>query len=302
MVVRHINCATFCPVGQALVNGHGSPFKRGKLVVHCQVIESSDGLILVDTGLGTRDIADPASALPGATWQALNQARLDVAETAVVQLRKLGYDPADVRHIVLTHLDFDHAGGLADFPHAQVHAFELEYLGAMARPLPRDRMRYAPAQWAHGVDWRLYDTAGDKWFGFDSVRTIPGVEQEVLLVPLLGHSRGHCGVAINTGKDWLFNVGDAAFHHGEIDSPRRRCPPGLRAYQNVFQYDRRARLFNQQRLRDLALSPNANVRIVCSHDPAMMVGYAGHGPVPALHGVRAHAHPGAVAYRDTAHA
>jgi glyoxylase-like metal-dependent hydrolase (beta-lactamase superfamily II) len=31
------------------------------------------------------------------------------------------YDPKDVRHIVLTHLDFDPAGGLGDFPHATVH-------------------------------------------------------------------------------------------------------------------------------------------------------------------------------------
>ncbi|WP_373317754.1 MBL fold metallo-hydrolase [Planotetraspora silvatica] len=28
----------------------------------------------------------------------------------------MGYDPADVRHIVVTHLDVDHCGGLPDFP------------------------------------------------------------------------------------------------------------------------------------------------------------------------------------------
>jgi glyoxylase-like metal-dependent hydrolase (beta-lactamase superfamily II) len=36
------------------------------------------------------------------------------------QVQRLGFDPRDVRHIVLTHLDFDHAGGLDDFPHATV--------------------------------------------------------------------------------------------------------------------------------------------------------------------------------------
>ncbi|MFD0510570.1 MBL fold metallo-hydrolase [Streptomyces aureus] len=31
----------------------------------------------------------------------------------------LGYAVDDVRHIVLTHLDLDHAGGLPDFPRAR---------------------------------------------------------------------------------------------------------------------------------------------------------------------------------------
>jgi hypothetical protein len=33
------------------------------------------------------------------------------------------------------------------------------------------------------------------------------------LVPLFGHTRGHCGVAIRNGSGWLFHVGDA----GPID-------------------------------------------------------------------------------------
>ncbi|WP_223281445.1 MBL fold metallo-hydrolase [Streptomyces antnestii] len=43
---------------------------------------------------------------------------LDTGETAVRQVAALGYDIEDVRHIVLTHLDLDHAGGLRDFPPA----------------------------------------------------------------------------------------------------------------------------------------------------------------------------------------
>jgi glyoxylase-like metal-dependent hydrolase (beta-lactamase superfamily II) len=49
--------------------------------------------------------------------------RLRRAETAREQVRWLGHAPRDVRHIVVTRLDFDHVGGLEDFPDATVHVF-----------------------------------------------------------------------------------------------------------------------------------------------------------------------------------
>src|SRR3954471_22019014 len=131
MQMHHLNCATFCPVGRLMINGRGSPFEPGRLVVHCQLIETDDGLVLIDTGLGTQDVRDPERTLPGALWQALNRAQLRYEETAIRQVRDLGFDPRDVRHIVLTHLDFDHAGGLPDFPWATVHVSAREFDRAM---------------------------------------------------------------------------------------------------------------------------------------------------------------------------
>jgi glyoxylase-like metal-dependent hydrolase (beta-lactamase superfamily II) len=277
MRMHHLNCGTFCPVGQLLINRRGSPLARGRLVCHCQLVETRDGLVLIDTGLGTQDVRDPDESLPGNLWQALNQAQLRQEETAFAQIRALGFNPRDVRHIVLTHLDFDHAGGLPDFPWATVHVFAREFDRAMMRPGPRDRMRYAPRQFAHQPNWALYVTEGERWFGFDAVRTIRGVNgsPDILLVPLLGHSCGHCGVAVMTPEGWVLNCGDAAFWHGELESPVRRCPLGLRVYQNIFQYDRDTRLYNQQRLRELATDPTvSNLKMFCSHDPEMMRQFA----------------------------
>ena len=277
MRMHHLNCGTFCPVGQLVINGRGSPLARGRLVCHCQLIETDDGLVLIDTGLGTQDVRDPMGTLPVALWQAINQAQLRYEETAIAQVKALGFQPADVRHIVLTHLDFDHAGGLPDFPGATVHAFAREFDAAMMRRTPRERMRYAPRQFVHDPRWQLYVTEGERWYGFEAVRTIRGAGPDVLLVPLQGHSRGHCGVAVRTPEGWVLNCGDAAFWHGELDGPTRRCPVGLRAYQNIFQFDRPTRLHNQRRLRELLHHGGAPVRVFCSHDPVMMRQFAAPG-------------------------
>jgi glyoxylase-like metal-dependent hydrolase (beta-lactamase superfamily II) len=82
--------------------------------------------------------------------------RLDPAETAVRRIAALGYRPADVRHVVLTHLDPDHAGGIADFPGATVHVTAAAYRAATAA----ERYRYRRRQWAHGTRWRLHEGHG----------------------------------------------------------------------------------------------------------------------------------------------
>ena len=43
-------------------------------------------------------------------------------------------------------------------------------------------------------------------------------------MPLVGHSRGHTGIAIHGDEGWLLHCGDAYFHHGEVATPPA-CPP-----------------------------------------------------------------------------
>jgi glyoxylase-like metal-dependent hydrolase (beta-lactamase superfamily II) len=86
------------------------------------------------------------------------------------------------------------------------------------------------------------------------------------MVPLIGHTLGHTGIAIKRDGDWLLHCGDAYFHHNEIATPPS-CPPGLRFFQNLNNADRRQRRANQERLRELALRHGDEVQLVCSHDP-----------------------------------
>jgi glyoxylase-like metal-dependent hydrolase (beta-lactamase superfamily II) len=268
MRIHHLNCGTCCPAGGRLFDGTSdSPF--GHLVCHCLLIETDAGLVLVDTGFGTRDIAHPTRRL-SPFFLTLNNIQLRCEETALAQVRALGFDPADVRHIVVTHLDFDHAGGLEDFPNAAVHvtAREREVADERAGGAFVGTRRYRPQQWDDMQDWRLYPFGGgERWFGFDAVRDLQGLPPEILLVPLAGHTWGHAGVAVreDSGR-WLLHAADAYFYRGEIGSERYSCPPGLRGYQRMMEVDRAARLQNQQRIRRLSLDHGDEVRIFCAHD------------------------------------
>lgn len=256
-----------CPIGGRLVNGDEPPCARARLVCHCLLVETSDGLALVDTGLGEADVLGRRGLLYSRRLRLLG-ARLEREETALQQIARLGFSPDEVRHIVLTHLDLDHAGGLDDFPRAQVHVLAREYEAAMCRRTLNERMRYRPETWAHRPRWVLHHPdEGERWFGFEAVRRISGLPPELLILPLHGHTRGHAGVAVETPDGWLLHAGDAYFYHEEMNVLRPRCTPGLETFQRLLAFDDGARLHNQARLRELIRAQGEQVRVFCAHDP-----------------------------------
>jgi glyoxylase-like metal-dependent hydrolase (beta-lactamase superfamily II) len=222
--IHHLNCGSLCPRGGKLFGGAGGPLSPAPMCCHCLLIEGDDGLILVDSGLGVEDVNEPRRL--GFLFNAMVRPRLEVAETALRQIVDLGYRPRDVRHIVPTHLDLDHAGGICDFPDAAVHVFAPELRAASHRSTLSERNRYRKAQIASVKTWAPLEEEGETWFGFSAVRAMLGTRDEVLLVPLPGHSRGHCGVAVRRADDWLLHCGDAYFHHAEVEphfGPRPRA-------------------------------------------------------------------------------
>lgn len=267
MKIHHLNLSTMCPFGGRLLSGgRRSVFDRAELVLHALLVETArDGLLLVDTGFGVDDVRHTRRRL-GLGFATLSGLRLAEEDTAAHQIEALGYSRRDVRHVVVTHLDLDHAGGLSDFPDARVHLHRREHAAAMRPRTRMERRRYRSAQWAHGPKWELYDAGGERWFGFESLRVI---SDDVLLVPLPGHSRGHSAVAVRAnepaGPEWLLHCGDAYYFNLEKDDPEC-CPPLLRRFQSAVATDDEARRANADRLRALHREHSRQVRMFSAHD------------------------------------
>ena len=202
--IHHLNCGTLSP-----------KYPRLQSIVYCLLVETDDGLVLVDTGFGLKDYTNPSRMMAGFSW--LMGVPRNMEETALHQIQALGYSQKDVKHIVFTHLHLDHAGGMRDFPQAKIHVFKGEYESAMS---PRGLVERGcdAAHWAHKPDWVLQDQVNEVWFGFPGMRILEGSAPSIFLIPLPGHTRGHCGVAIASDKGWLFNCGDAASpFHRDVD-------------------------------------------------------------------------------------
>jgi glyoxylase-like metal-dependent hydrolase (beta-lactamase superfamily II) len=254
--IHHLSCATMHPFA-----GRVGLVPRD-WVAHCLVVETGGQVVLVDTGFGTDDVREGGRRI-GRLAPTLLGFDLREQDTALAQLPGLGIDPGAVTDVVVTHLDLDHAGGLADFPGARVHVHRTE-LAAATRPRLDERLRYVAAQWAHGPRWVEHDEGGEDWFGFTGVSV---VGDDVLLVPLPGHSRGHSAVAVRQpgGQGWLLHAGDAYFFRGDKETPRD-CPPVLRFFQKGLAADDRRRHDNLVRLQSLHAEHGDEVRVFCAHD------------------------------------
>jgi glyoxylase-like metal-dependent hydrolase (beta-lactamase superfamily II) len=255
--IHHLNCASL--QGLSLLGQH--------LVCHVLLLETSDaGLVLVDTGLGAADYADVSSRLGWEFARLYARPVLDPSLAAIAQIRELGFSVSDVRHIVQTHLDLDHVGGLSDFPEALVHVHATELDAARRRHGLRGKRRYRPKMWAHDPKWRTYTHGGEGWMGFDAVHEFEGLGDDILMVPLFGHTHGHCGIAVNTSDGWLLDAGDAYFDAREIKLPQRKCGLGMELFQLMVTTERASRRHNQDRLRSLR-ADHPEVEIFCAHNP-----------------------------------
>jgi glyoxylase-like metal-dependent hydrolase (beta-lactamase superfamily II) len=152
--VHHLNTASI--QGISVLGQH--------LVCHVLLLETSGaGLVLVDTGLGAKDYLNMSARLGFEFSKVYARPFIDPSLAAIEQIRALGFDPRDVRHIVQTHLDLDHVGGLADFPDALVHVHATELDAARRRDGFRAKRRYRPnLLFEHNPKWRTYTHGGDQ--------------------------------------------------------------------------------------------------------------------------------------------
>ncbi|MBN9523191.1 MBL fold metallo-hydrolase, partial [bacterium] len=97
------------------------------------------------------------------------------------------------------------------FPGATVHISAEEH----AR-LGSGHWRYLPVHFVHGPRWETHAASAGRWFGLEARPLDLGIDADVRLVPLFGHTLGHCGVAVGVGGRWMLHVGDAYYLRPEL--------------------------------------------------------------------------------------
>jgi glyoxylase-like metal-dependent hydrolase (beta-lactamase superfamily II) len=97
------------------------------------------------------------------------------------------------------------------------------------------------------------------------VTKLRGLDSDIALLPMHGHTRGHSAVVVNTGERWLVHAGDAYFHHHAVDGGGA-VPVGFRRFEAFAQMDPAARRASVAALRQLHATYQ-DVDMFCAHDP-----------------------------------
>jgi glyoxylase-like metal-dependent hydrolase (beta-lactamase superfamily II) len=202
------------------------------------------GPILVDTGLHA-DVATDVGAALGRPAKLAFTIDMQPEWAAPAQLRARGIDPADVALIVMTHLHYDHASGLSQFPGATAVVDEREWAaGSRGRILEGYLPKLLPAD----TDWRTLPGDADDLdlLGDGSIR----------LLSTPGHTAGHRSVVLRLGGGReLLLTADAAYARRTLDE---RLTPVLTWKDGPY----RASL---DRLRAW-IGEHPGATVICGHD------------------------------------
>lgn len=155
------------------------------------LIRGAAGDILVDVGFGEQ--------------QAAARGRTLIARPAVL-LAQMGVDPAAIRDVVITHLHYDHAGCIDDFPNARFHLQDAEMAYATGRHMRHPFLRFSySVEDVVGMVRRVYD---DRVVFHDGQATLA---EGIRLYRVGGHTLGLQAVVVDTRRGPVVLASDA-FH------------------------------------------------------------------------------------------
>lgn len=195
-------------------------FFRVKAGIYVTLFETNLGWVLIDSGYGTQDFLHPDAIMR--IFTTFTRTALTTDQCVIKQIQQIGLKPDQIKHIILTHLHIDHAGGIADFPWSTVHVSEKEYQSAI-RKAGRLGVGYNRRQWLGHPTWQRYQQTDSSWFGIPAMM-LPGFTPEIYLIPMPGHTPGHCMVAFANGEKWVLQTGSAAYPFYLPEEQQARAP------------------------------------------------------------------------------
>lgn len=177
---------------EATVVEGGSWFNIRHLRHHAVVIKHPQGTVLFDTGLGksTPKAFQRNSSIHKVLFGFRN------LHTAADQLSEIGIAPESIHAILVSHLHWDHSGGIPDFPGVPVwvHKAELEAAPHGHPPSYLGEERNA------NIKWHPFTPENRPYEGFDRSLDVFG-DGALILVELPGHTPGHTGLFVNVSKE-----------------------------------------------------------------------------------------------------
>ena len=169
------------------------------------------------------------------------------------QLQARGIDPKDVRHVVMTHLHFDHASGIGQFPDAEFIVTGIEWDAASSGGW---RDGYIPANLRPAKAVRKIDIrSAPEAEGFTNVHDVFG-DGSVRMAFTPGHTHGHCSILLRTASGPLLLTGDAAYARDAID---KRWEPIIIGGKKDEYHDSLERL-------KAWTQANQDAPVICGHD------------------------------------
>jgi glyoxylase-like metal-dependent hydrolase (beta-lactamase superfamily II) len=162
----------------------------------CPLVVTARELVLVDSGIGNR--------LSEREQEIYTPAR---GEGLVGNLRALGFSPEDVTHVILSHLHFDHVGGVIDkspngeirpvFTHARIYIQKNEWGLAMAPPDERLAAAYRHAPECLRLLEQVELIDGDT-----------GITSQIRAAVSGGHTSPHQCMIVESGGTGLIHLAD----------------------------------------------------------------------------------------------
>lgn len=229
----------------------GAPDKMGSdLSYYVWVARRSDAVFVIDTGM------DQATA--DARKRTLLRRPADA-------LALLGIEAKAIDHVIITHLHFDHAGTLSDFPRARFHVQDGEVSFATGRCMCHEPLRHA-YDVEHVVSFVRCVYAGRVAFHEGAEEIVPGLTVH----RTGGHAKGLQVVRVLTKRGHVVVASDASHLYQNMEG--RLAFPVVHSIEDLME--------GYETLYRLASSPD---HVIPGHDPLVMSLYP--PPAPELEGI-----------------